>query len=684
VPALLALLAVCACLLGGAPDAHAQAAAGWRDYVQAPASRYPTPSRVVTIKGNVVNPEALVSGVGETTMTYVDGQEPPVIVLDYGKVMGGFPFFEISAVTEAPVLRSTYSEKLGGLAPDGDYAGKSRLTRVQEYPVTAPGRVRSSQIEGGQRYERLTLAAPGTVTLSKVGLVFSAFRGVPSALRGYFLSSDRLLNRIWYAGVYTVNLNQVVPGLRQLPDQYAGKPVLTDGAKRDRRIWSGDLLTAAPTVYYALDPAYVRGSLEIFGAHPGNRAARFAPGDGDLSKPGPMTGSCSPNTIGGNGCRFHSATYSMAFVLDLYDYYRYTGNLAFVRQQWPAVRRQMAWNARHIGPSGLYTVDEATGYNWNLEVFPGDLTYVNSVYHLALLNAAALAEAIGEKGAARYRRRAEAIKQAVNAKLWNAGLGVYDLSTTERGPVVQDANVLAVLSGVARPDRAAEAMDVLSRTLQSPFGALSVSEPFPENFRPVVSPYMGGLQLRAYFETGRSTAAVELIRRMWGWMLSNDPKGTTWEKIRIDGRLNVSSSAAHAWSTGATSALSQYVLGAEPVEPGWKTWKVMPHPVDVRWTEGRVPTRRGPLEVRWEQARDPASFELSVRAPEGTEGAVWVPLLGAERRKVTRDGDVIWDGRPKTPDPIKVRRSGDYLVVPAQTGAHRFAWSVPEPGDKSE
>ena len=101
--------------------------------------------------------------------------------------------------------------------------------------------------------------------------------------------------------------------------------------------------------------------------------------------------------------------------------------------------RQMAWNARHIDASGLIEVDEQQADNWNLELFSGELTYVNAMYHLALLSAAELADAIepGSKDGRVFRRRARRIRDAVNRSLWDPSRGLYDLSTTEREPVVQ-------------------------------------------------------------------------------------------------------------------------------------------------------------------------------------------------------------------------------------------------------
>ncbi len=604
--------------------------AAWPEYVQAPPTALQRPVAIVRTVGDVTGAQALVTGDGVARLRYRSGQPAPVVVLDFGKEVGGYPTFTVRSVRGHTSLRSSYSETLTGLYPDGDYAGRDRLTRVQVQPVSQPGELTSGLVEGGERYVRVTLSRPGRVELSRAGLVFSGFRGTAKRLRGWFRSSDRQLNRIWYAGVYTVNLNQV-PGKT---------PVLIDGGKRDRKVWSGDLLTSAPTVYYALDPDYVRGSLQTLG------------GAGKL----PLPGKCLPD---GRDCQFYSAIYSMDFVIALRDYLRYTGDRTFVRSMLPTVFAELDRDAQKVGPDGLYAVGPKGGRTWNLESFSGELTTVNSVYHQALLDGAELAEAVG-LDARSLRVRAAFVSAAVNARLWDETKGVYDVSTTLRDPIAQDANLMAILSGVAPPERTARVLPALETALATPFGPRNVSSPIPKEFHQIVSPYMAGFQLQAEFEAGRDGPALDLMRTEWGWMLDHDPGATLWEKIRVDGKLRHSSSAAHAWSSGATSALSRYVLGAAPVRAGWRTWAVKPHPGDVGWAEGSVPTPRGALGVRWDG--DATGFRLKVSAPRGTSGTVSIPLRGRDRA-LTRDGV-----------PVTAVRDGDYAVLARQSGTHVYTW----------
>ena len=106
--------------------------------------------------------------------------------------------------------------------------------------------------------------------------------------------------------------------------------------------------------------------------------------------------------------------------------------------------------------------------------------------------------------------------------------------------------------------------------------------------------------------------------------------GATWEALAPDGTPATRESAggtfqslAHGWGSGPTSALSKYVLGVRPVQPGYKTWLIEPQPGDLSWAEGRVPTPFGPITANWKNAPD--RFALDVVVPAGTRGTIGIP-----------------------------------------------------------
>jgi len=95
----------------------------------------------------------------------------------------------------------------------------------------------------------------GTVKISAVSLDFTAYLGTPSSYQGWFESSDDQLNQYWYDASYTNELitdtfraDDIDPRGADSPG-LDGKIVLTDGAKRDRDPYVGDVSVSGRTDY---------------------------------------------------------------------------------------------------------------------------------------------------------------------------------------------------------------------------------------------------------------------------------------------------------------------------------------------------------------------------------------------------------------------------------------------------
>jgi len=115
----------------------------------------------------------------------------------------------------------------------GDSAFQPRAVTLT---VSADGTL-SSGFMGGFRFEAITLTTPGTVVLRGAGLRFGGgYLATASDYQGYFLSSSKAFNTMFYDGAYTEQTDMQPAGVGG-----ATQPSVLDGAKRDRAIWSGDL-----------------------------------------------------------------------------------------------------------------------------------------------------------------------------------------------------------------------------------------------------------------------------------------------------------------------------------------------------------------------------------------------------------------------------------------------------------
>lgn len=604
---------------------------GWKSYVPGPRTATVDPVAVASSEGSVTGAASLLAGGrGSATLTKTEAGPDPVIVLDFGRAIGGIPRFTVDSVSGTPVLRASFSESGRYIDADGDNGGNgpccglappaSEPRRWNEWAPTGADVLRTSYQQGSQRFVRIALVEPGTVRLSAAQIEFKGFLAKPSDYRGWFLSNDRLLNRIWFAGAYTAQLNMVPPGTQ------SGnlRPQVVDGAKRDRAIWSGDLVVQNPVIWDSLGrrgAEYVKQSLISLteGADPGGALPGIRP-------------------ISGGGF-IYSESYSMHAANAMVDYFRYTGDRKFAARMLPVVRKQLEFVDGLVDDRGLLVSRAGQGpglccgLDWNGPYDGpklGAVTSTNAIYFHTLRQAAYLERAVGSRAKANeLEKRASALRSRINADLFDPRTGLYRLSDQRPGESGQDSNSLAVLYGVAPANRRAAIMTVLRDRLGTEFG----TRPFTEGtgFSAVLSPFVTGFETGARFVAGDDSGAFDLLRRHWGRMLRPGPdySGAFWEKMSADGGVGVltgsdpidNQSLAHGWSASPTQHLSESVLGVTPVSPGYATWRIQPHLGDLKWVRGRVPTSKGPIDVSWRKTGG-GGLTGRVVAPKGTHGTV--------------------------------------------------------------
>ncbi len=748
----------------------------WQRYVQGTGSPTLTPVSA-TATGDVTNAQALTGGSGVTTLTWTAGQNSPIVVLDYGKEVGGLPYFGVSSASPASpatsvsmkagysevqkyLLGATPSTTLSAPAAVGEtnihvgsvtnFAAGQPLTidsgpSTEQVTITAVGTAGATgsgitftpalaaahasgatvsttaqpvvgdangnngvgtdgrrtdtftltsasggttvsnavtAVQGGQRYEAITLTTPGTVALSSAGTKVEFNNDGASAYHGYFVSSDDTLNRIWYDGVYTTQTDDVPIGGVCSSTACSQAPVILDGAKRDRRPWSGDLSVEGRTLFDSLGfnaegSDYIKYSIGAFGSAPSANRSTCGQISNWVAYP---TSKAS--------CSVYSPSYSMYYPINLAEYYLYSGDTAFAESQYQVMSNELAFNQASIDPAtGLST---APGRDWDFydgskggtAAQGGAASATNMLNYEALVNGAWLANTLATQDptnanaatwtsdAAMWTGQADALKSAINAQLFNSSLGIYQLSSSNNGThpataVPQDANSQAIAFGVAPAAAQSGILSYLKNNLWGTYGP----EPYSSDagYSTIISPFVTGYELDARFAAGDTAGALALTKRMWAQMVDpNSPfyTGTLWEKLGQDGQITDSNaSLAHGWATAPVSAFDSYLLGATPVDAGYSSWQVKPQPGDLSWAEGQVPTPHGGLTVNWAQDTGAGTFHMQVVSPSGTGGEVWVPLASAANSV----------SLPLTPGTTFVRRAGNYDVYRVGAGTFEFS-----------
>jgi hypothetical protein len=709
---LLALTLVLVALLA-APAAHADpvslsshpisASSAWESYVldQGDGLVYPKHVYVAGAASQVHNPAGLMQpGGGGTTITSSTPGDVQ-LVLDLGIDAGGYVEIGITRNSGARV-RLGYSEARRFLTPDGDTGlpvnsvGVPFVTdpslgddddpggRYDDF--TGTGNLRSAGIRGAERWISIELETPGSVSIDYVRVRQEHLHPTTSDYVGHFLSSDPLLNRIWYAGVYTFTLVSF-KDLR--PGHNTGNVVVTDGAKRDRLAWLGDLVIENMLGDYSLRqaPQIVKDTIQLFSCQ------QFA--DGEFPPDSQIAGTCpdtppTPTSVGYD----QIPEYTAWWVTAVHDYDLYTGDDEFARRMLPDVVRALGYFTSHIDSNGLYsTPPDST--NWHpFDVADGEDAHTNTVIYRALLDGADLERRLGERVTAdSYEQQAAALRKAILADLWDPSAGAFLLNSSDQmRNHTEDAQVEPVLDGVVTGRQALSALGFVERNLSTTYGVANGQyndDPYMSNY---ISPYIGSTDLLARLSQYQTTSALDLMRREWGHMVNTDPNTTLWEKMAFDGDAASYSpnqagagtvpdntpagrgltSLAHGWAGGPIPALSGYILGVRPQTAGFGAWIVEPQPGDLSWAQGQVPTPHGPIASRWQVGTSSSSFKLTVAPPSGTSGTVAVPLLGAPR-VIAEDGRVVWNGSAPVAG-VHASSDGTYVHFAGVTGTHTWAW----------
>jgi hypothetical protein len=178
-----------------------------------------------------------------------------IVTYDFSKEVGDIVSFSFSssstgklglAFTEARNYIGEWSN-----SSNGNFSGPDGALYTELGTGMTTCTIPENKLRGGFRYLTLFLLTNSTasVTLMDVS-VFLDFQPTWPNLRayqGYFYSSDDLLNRIWYAGAYTLQSNAIPTHTgRQVPfvgvgwdyngTVGPGDTVIVDGAKRDRAV----------------------------------------------------------------------------------------------------------------------------------------------------------------------------------------------------------------------------------------------------------------------------------------------------------------------------------------------------------------------------------------------------------------------------------------------------------------
>jgi hypothetical protein len=604
-------------------------------YNYSPTTRTLAPTSIYTTSGTVSNPTNLLSG----QSTRLSGNSS-YITVDFGKEVGGIVTLTFAGSSDSnQSVGLAFSESSINIGPNSDASSGGSADGAIYAAVAGAGvyTMPSDKLRGGFRYLTLFLTSSGWVDINGVSLNFTAEPTMsnPAAYPNYFYSNDSLLNKIWYAGAYTVQLDTISPtqgrvwpapssGWENNGTIGVGSEVLTDGAKRDRSVWPGDMGVSLPTEYVSTDDLVAtRNSLTTIYQHQNTST-------GELPYSGPEF-----NLTG-------SDTYHMWTLIGTSSYYLYSADKNWLDGIWSQYQQGVSYSTGKIDSNGLMNVTDTN--DWARNDQGGENIEANALLYEVLTTGATLAQVEGNSSlASSYSSKAANLKTQINALLWDPSAGAYkDNPTSTLHP--QDGNSLAVWYNVVSSD--AQAQSIVN-TLRNNWNNLGAITPEWNNN---ISPFAGSMEVFAHFAANDDGGAIALIKREWGYMLnaSIGTGSTFWEGYTASGAFGYGSSytsLAHGWSTGPTSALTQYVLGISPTTAAGQSYQVIPHAANLTHVEGTLTVASGKaLHVSYDHGTD-GDFTMLVNSStnSGSTGVIAVPRFG-QSHVITINGVTAWNG----------------------------------------
>lgn len=540
--------------------------------------------RVAQTDVRVENADAILSG-ADWAVVHPDPDGADVrLLVDYGEEVVGYHQIELTA-SEGTIVDCHNFEFI---QPDGRYNYAEGMNNSFRYVCREGRQTYKTLLRRGFRYSFVILRnMTSPVKIRRVEALFSTY---PQTRRGSFVSSDVMLNRIWEVGAHTL--------------QCCSEDTYTDCPTYEQTNWVGDARNEA------LIDWVINGDPRLW--------YRCLEQTGDSLDRSRITESNVPsawvNIL---------PAWSFLWMRSCREFFIYTGDEARSRKLLGFAERNIDGVLSYIDEQGLFSIRGWNMFDWAAMDTPnsGVITHQNCFAVLALTEAADMAEMLGEGALpVKWRAAATNLSASINQHLWSDKEQAYTdcLRGREQSPVFsQQTQTVAYLSGVAEGERAASCRDILYNP--------------PDHFVKAGSPFYEFFLLEALQNENRVQEFLDIIRRDWGFMVE---KGATtfwemWSVVGEDGRLT--RSHCHGWSAAPTFFLSTYVLGVKPGGAGFSPAVIEPHPGDLVWCRGVVPTPLGDVEVQWENNPN-EPFVLRVKAPEGLALDIRLPRGGVVHR----------------------------------------------------
>ncbi len=283
----------------------------------------------------------------------------------------------------------------------------------------------------------------------------------------------------------------------------------------------------------------------------------------------------------------------------------------------------------HTGGFGMVGNGETDGF-----VFTDYNAVVNAYHYQALRDMQRIAGELGRTDDAKqFGAYAEETYGAFQSLLWDAQQGAYQDGIGADHASLH-TNMMAMAFGLVPEANRTPVMDFIrSRGM-----ACSV---FGSQFL-----------LDAIYNAGDADYGLALLTsqsdRSWYNMIR---AGSTITMEAWDNKYKPNQDWNHAWGAVPANIIPRKLMGVEPLEPGWKTFRVRPQIGSLASASINVPTIRGNVSLSCVQ--DDSLYTMTLTVPANASAYVELPVKEGSRPSVTLNGDAM-----------RVKSEGGWLRLP--------------------
>lgn len=320
-----------------------------------------------------------------------------------------------------------------------------------------------------------------------------------------------------------------------------------------------------------------------------------------------------------DGRMFHTS-YSLIWVLMLYDVYMFTGNIALLEKCYDSLILLLNRFETYVGKNGIVeTPPDYMFVDWiyidgiSMHHPPKALgqTCLNMFYFGALDAAAKIYNALKDNAMSEACiRKRELLRNAINENLFNKKKGLYFEGKNTKTPdelisqympqnvrkryYLKHSNILAAYFGVCDRERARSLIEKI------------MTDKCPGDYQP----YFAHFLLEAIYRTGlRDKYTLSVIER-WKKPVSECQKGLVEGFIPPEPTYSFDHS--HAWGGTPLYSLPKALLGLDIIKPGFSEIEIDPSLMGLEKAAVEVPTPYGKITCKLERGAEPI-----IKTPEG-------------------------------------------------------------------